>query len=149
MRNISLEKSGIYIGERDRPNFTIDALLGSFRLDETRNFLLARNERQEQYVFSLDGIYSTIFPYNELIEAVTLDKNIWKIKTNNSLYEKISDIWRENPRFTDYTDLSSRYRIGYIDATDSEKLSLGNFPLGISVFVLIDRTSTDMRIIKK
>jgi hypothetical protein len=80
---------------------------------------------------------------------VEYKNDIWKIKTERALYEKINDTWQENPRFTDYIDISRRYRIGYIDASDTVKLSLSNLPPGISVFILLDRTSTDTKIIKK
>ena len=54
----------------------------------------------------------------------------WKVRTQDRVYENIGQDWEKNMRFTDYIDLTPYDRLGYIDASDSEHLSLGNLPLG-------------------
>ncbi len=89
-----------------------------------------------------------IFPYEETIDIVSFSDR-WKVRTTLSVYELSDDIWKKNLRFTDYIDISSRYRIGYIDIRDQEKLSLANLPLENSLFILLDRSNGETRIIKK
>ncbi len=62
-----------------------------------------------------------------------------KVRTKNNVYFQSQENWIENPRFTDYIDISPRYRIGYIASNDSEKLELSNYPKGESVLVRVDR----------
>lgn len=54
-----------------------------------------------------------------------------------------------NPRFTDYIDITDRYRIGYISKDDTEKLELSNFPTNESVFIRVDRDTGRSKVIAR
>lgn len=142
------QSTGLYIWDRTSSNFVFSLPVLLAKLDASRSFLIIQSEKSEQYIFSLDGQNKTIFPYEMPIDIVSFD-NIWKIQTQNDVYEWQDDAWKKNLRFTDYYDISSRYRIGYIDQSDKEKLSLANFPLEDSLFILLDRTNGESKIIKK
>jgi hypothetical protein len=138
----------LYVWEKNNPNFSFSVPFQSLFLDRTKNYLIVESQRSEQYIYSLDGQNKIIFPFSERIEIVSQLPN-WKIRTINDIYEYSEGTWKKNPRFTDYIDISSRYRIGYIDKKDQKKLSLQNLPLDESLFFLVDRTSTSSKIIKR
>ena len=143
-----INDTGLYIGERSRPNFVFSLPVRSARLDASRSYLIVQWERSEQYIFSLDWQNKVIFPYEEPIEIISFS-DTWKVRTTSSIYELSNDLWKKNLRFTDYIDISSRYRIGYIDIRDPDKLALANLPPKNSLFILLDRTNTETKIIKK
>ncbi len=148
LKRESINDTGLYIGERTRPNFIFSLPIRTARLDASRDYLIVQWERSEQYIFSLDWHHKMIFPYEEDIEIITFNET-WKVRTNSDVYELSNDVWKKHLRFTDYIDISPRYRIGYIDKFDKEKLSLANLPLEDSLFILLDRNSTGTQIIKK
>jgi len=80
------------------------------------------------------------FPENEIL-SVSLLGNEWKIKTKSSVYSLFRDSMIENPRFTDFVDISSQYRIGYIDKNDTKRRMLANLTDDSSFLVLLDRYS--------
>lgn len=148
LKRESVNTTGLYIGDRSRPNFVFSLPVLSAKLDASRSFLIIQSEKSQQYILSLDGQHKTIFPYQESIDIVSFSDS-WKVRTQNSIYEWQEDTWKKNLRFTDYIDISPRYRIGYIDQSDKEKLSLANLSSENSLFILLDRTNAETRIIKK
>ncbi len=88
-----------------------------------------------------------IFPYSENIEIVD-SADSWKVTTKQNVYTLEGDRWRENPRFTDYIDISPSTRIGYIDAKDRDKLILQNLPQGIPVIISVNRFTGKSEIMK-
>lgn len=72
-----------------------------------------------------------------------------KVRTKNNVYLESQEGWVQNPRFTDYVDIGSRYRIGYIAQSDTEKLELSNYPKGESVLIRVDRETGTSNIIAR
>ena len=138
----------LYNSKKEGSFFQSAFAIQSARLDASRNYVILRSPNEDQYIVSLDEKRNTIFPLREEIDMISFEE-VWKVRTKSDLYEYLWSTWQKNPRFTDYIDISSRYRIGYIDRSDTVKLSLGNLPLWESLFILLDRTSTDARIIKR
>ncbi len=58
-------------------------------------------------------------------------------------------IQKENMRFTYAIDISPYERIGYISASDSEKLLLSNFSTGTSMLIHLDRSTGETYILRK
>lgn len=54
----------------------------------------------------------------------------------------------KNPRFTDYIDISPSLRIGYIAASDTEKLTLQNLKNDTSYIVSLDRDTGISKVLK-
>jgi hypothetical protein len=103
-----------------------------------------------QEIYSLDGEKAQIFPSGERVEIVTFDpvRPSWKVRTESSLYIFEYGRWSKNPRFTDYIDISPRYRLGYIDVRDRAKLVLQSLPTDAPVFLLLDRESNKASTLK-
>lgn len=117
-------------------------------LDLSREYIIIWQWIWDQYITSLDGSRSIVFPYGESIEIVDAQYG-WKVKTSESVYILESGRWKKNPRYTDILDISSTERIGYIDKDDTAKLSLQNLTPGISVLEYIDRTTGVTTSLKK
>ena len=139
---------GLYTSGKENPSFQITSSITSSKLDASRGYVILQWAYRDQYIVSTDGQRNTIFPFSEEIDMVSFEE-VWKVRTKSDLYEYIGSTWQRNPRFTDYVDISSRYRIGYIDRSDTTKLSLQNLPSWESIFILLDRTGTETKIIKK
>ena len=73
----------------------------------------------------------------------------WHIRTSSGSYIDEWDSLSEDIRFTDAIDLTPDIRLGYIDANDTIKLSLGNFSFGQSVLVRLDRTTGESRVVRQ
>lgn len=71
-----------------------------------------------------------------------------KIRTENGVYTDQNGNWKKNPRFSDYIDVSDTLRIGYIDVSDTDMLSLQGFPSDRSVLVYLDRTTNTAFLLK-
>lgn len=95
----------------------------------------------------MDGRKSIIFPYNETVTLVNSD-NFWKIRTKKNVYTFENGDWRKNPRFTDYIDISPSLRIGYIAASDTEKIALQNLKQDTSYIISLDRDTGTSKILK-
>ncbi len=143
------QKIWVYLWWRVSPLVTTSLPILSGKIDASRTYAILRGSTDEQHIYSLeDKRESIVFPYPEEIDIVTYS-TYWKVRTKSTLYEYIWGNWIENIRFTDFIDISPRYRIGYIDTSDTRKLSLQNLPLDNSLFLLLDRKSTEVSIIKK
>ncbi len=124
------------------------SLLGSY-LDASREFLISPNSQTHQLLFRLTGTEpGIVFPTLDTIIMVTNDE-VWKVRTEDALYEYIGKEWKKNPRFTDYINLNNRYRLGYISDTQWEKLQLQNFPKDDSILILLDRVSQEVSLVRK
>jgi hypothetical protein len=75
--------------------------------------------------------------------------SLWHIRTETGSYTTRNNILIEDIRFTDAIDLTPQIRLGYIDKNDTAKLSIGNFSLGQSVLVRLDRTTGESTIVRK
>ncbi len=99
-------------------------------------------------VMTTDLVHDAEIPLGNIDSAVW-DQDIWKIKTPDSVFSYENNQLKENPRFTDFLDVSSNIRIGYISANDTNKLSLSNFPIGTSILIILDRTTGESYIVRK
>jgi hypothetical protein len=77
-----------------------------------------------QYILQDDIVIQQVTePYQSLISS----GSNWHTRTNTGSYTTDGGGSYEDIRFTDAINLDHDTRLGYIDATDSKKLSLGNF----------------------
>ncbi len=109
--------------------------------DVSENFIILTREGVAT-IISKDFSEEVELPAG-LSEIVSIAKegNTWKVQTPTTVYESVWNEWRENIRFSDFLDISRTKRIGYIRGEDTKKLSLGNFPLGQGVLILLDRST--------
>jgi hypothetical protein len=80
--------------------------------------------------------------------SIVHNEKLWKVRTEKSVYE-YTGVWKKNLRFSDYIDIDSRYRIGYISRQEREKLALQNLPLEESYLILLDRKNARTTILTK
>ena len=73
----------------------------------------------------------------------------WHIRTETGSWISDGDEYNEDIRFTDAIDLTPEIRLGYIDKNDTTKLSIGNFALGNSVLVRLDRETGESRVVRE
>lgn len=144
-REVWIIKSWKFIGL-----FRSQSPLDSAYMDSTKSFLIVPDSSGKQSLYPLlwtePGI---VFPHPEKIRFVSMIENIWKVQAWDTLYEYVNANWKINPRFTDYIDLSSKYRLGFISKNQSKKLSLQNLDRDHSVLVLLDRSSNKLTILKR
>lgn len=134
--------------EKFIPFRTLSWDMWGIQLDATRRFFLIELSSGKTLILSTDmtkEVETILFPI-----AVVGLQDSWKIQTQSGVYLYNPDLWvQENPRFTDFLDISPSKRLWYIAANDSLKLSLSNFPAGESVLVLLDRTNGKSYVVKK
>lgn len=118
-------------------------------LDTTGNFFLFDLGNGQSSIFSLDGKKNIVFSEEGKVLSVQAEWDSWIVATQSWLYEFVSDSWRKNPRFTQYVDLSEKYRLGYIDEKDQQKLQLSNFPTNQSLLILLDRSTGKSEVVRK
>jgi hypothetical protein len=99
-------------------------------LDETGEYFLLSYSSGETNILKRDLSEEFVVSTQSPIRSITGYPNQWKVRTLYAVYDYDGEKLRENPRFTDYIDLDTRYRLGYIDAQDVQKLQLSNLPLG-------------------
>lgn len=64
----------------------------------------------------------------------------WHIVTEEGEFDFVQNEWQENVRFSAWRDINTEWRMGYIDAQDTEKMQRSNFvPEEGSVIVLLNR----------
>jgi hypothetical protein len=97
----------------------------------------------------VDGAYSQEIPLSDVVAVAELEPNLLKIRTKTSVFTFDGQNLIENPRFTDFVDLSPTLRLGYIDKNDRQKLALGNFGTDVSVLVLLDRSTGTSTLLRK
>ncbi len=99
------------------------------------------------YVFSDDIIFESVRQIEGTLDISS--GSLWHTRTDTGSYTTRNNVLIEDIRFTDAIDLSPDIRLGYIDRDDTAKLSLGNFPLGQSVLLRLDRTTGESTIVRK
>lgn len=99
-----------------------------------------------EYVFQKDiSVTQVTTPY----QSLTSSGSTWHIRTSSGSSVLQWEDLIEDIRFTDAIDLDNSIRLGYIDATDSKKLSLGNFPLGQSVLIRLNRITGESVVVRE
>ena len=73
----------------------------------------------------------------------------WHIRTDTGSFVSDGDEYNEDIRFTDAIDLTPEIRLGYIDKSDTAKLSIGNFASNQSILVRLDRTTGESRMVRE
>lgn len=132
-------RTDIVSSRREKPIFQVNFPIKKARLDMTRSSIILESRANEQYIIDIDTGESVIFPQTTGIESVVYHRSAWKIRMGDTLYEYRMNTWQKSIRFTDFIDLSPRWRIGYIGATDSEKRSIRNITSSESQILLLDR----------
>jgi hypothetical protein len=129
------------------PMRTLPTWIDRMKIDLTGKFFVAPLRDGWASIFALDmsrEIEIPILPY-----SVVFMNNIWKMQTQWGVYIFDGEGMQENPRFTDFLDISPSKRLGYIAANDTNRLSLSNFAPWESVLVLLDRTNGQNYVIKR
>lgn len=126
-----------------------ESLLNAY-LDATRSYVIVPNilSKQSLYPIKSNGLWVT-FPYSENVISVSEIDGGLKVQTTKWLYENRNNQWKYNPRFTDYIDYNSRYRIWFINKMQYEKFQLQNITEGLSVLVLYDRETSVLSMLKR
>lgn len=138
---------GILGMDRFTSLYVIPPWVGDFTLDLLWQYLLAPIWDTGTLILSLDGQQRKELPFPWIqwyIPSIFGDK----IYTKSGVLAVNGDRYTTNPRFTDWIDVTSTLRIGYISNTDTEKLLLSNMPLGNPVLVLVDRSTGKSSVIK-
>jgi hypothetical protein len=99
-----------------------------------------------EYVFQKD---ISLTPVTGAYQSLISSGSIWHVRTSSGSFVLQWEDLIEDIRFTDAIDLDHDTRLGYIDATDSKKLSLGNFPLGQSVLIRLNRITGESVVLRK
>jgi hypothetical protein len=116
---------GILTGDKFLSIKSLGPKVQSIKLDASGNFfiidqrtILARNLEDE---FTLP---------DAIIDPISLMRltDGYKATTRTSVWTSEGDTWTENPRYSDYLDISPTERIGYIRSTDTARLSIANLP---------------------
>lgn len=147
--NENTSEIGTITPDKFSPLFTLPFSFVSGRTDLSKNYFILERTSGEQYIVSPIWKNALIFPYPDRIVSLDKQNDVWKVKTEKSVYTYENNTWTENSRFSDYIDISPRYRIWYINESDVKKLNLGNFPSGHSLFLLLDRSNANISIIAK
>jgi hypothetical protein len=113
------------------------------RLDINREYILIGNPLDAfSEIYDSEWTLLTHVPFSQDdIVSISVFGDEWKIKTKDSIYTYTDWILTENPRFTDFVDISSEYRVGYIDKNDKKRRMLANLTDDSSFLVLLDRYS--------
>ncbi len=118
----------------------------SLSLDASSEFLLAsipHSESTDIYSFDWKKHIQVPFPLETILSVS--DTSDWKIKTQDWVYMYDWEQVVENPRFTDFIDISPYERIWYIDRDDSKKIKLSNLSEGSSYFVFLNRQTGESK----
>lgn len=117
-------------------------------LDTTRRFFLIHLLSGRTLILATDMSkeIETILVPTSVVEL----QDGWKIQTQSGVYFYDSDVWaEENPRFSDFLDISPSKRLWYIAADDTNRLGLSNFAPWESVLVLLNRTNGQNYVVKR
>ena len=113
-------------------------------LDPYGRSLVAYRDAQHALLMTLDfaEILETMLP--QPIKNAYFSQQ-WHITTIGGGYDFLNGSWQKNPRFTDWYDYDGRWRVGYIDKGDTEKLAISNYtPDAGSQLLMIDRTNGEV-----
>lgn len=120
---------------------------GRFAFDITGKYLIAPIFSDKTLILSLDTKIQKELPIINVLGYVWWKEE--KILTTSGVILWISSSYWLNPRFTDWLDISPTERLGYIDKSDWDKLSLSNLPTWESVLVRLDRITWQSSVIKR
>ncbi len=138
---------GILSLEKFTPFRTLPVEIQSMVLDRTWRFFLATLPNNRTFILSVNMDQETEVPVYP--DSVVFMNDIWKFQTSSWVYTYDGEELQENPRFTDFLDISPSIRLWYIDKDDTSRLSLSNFPSGESVLISLDRTTGKSYVVKK
>jgi hypothetical protein len=132
------QELGILTGDKFLSIKSLSLGIQSIRLDASGDFfiidsrtILARNLEDES------SLPDTLIDPVSILRIETG----YKVTTRTGVWTSDGDAWTENPRYSDYLDISPTERIGYIRSTDTARLSIANLPSGVSVLSLLDRST--------
>ena len=146
-----LEKStdiGIVSLDNFSPLLSLDFPIISWKLESSKRFFILKKSDNEQDIISINLSESIIFPYAEDIQLVD-HTGVWRVVTDRSVFTFEWDAWVKNPRFSDFIDIDSDYRIGYISEYDTMKKELGNFTQKWGIFLLLDRRNAGIQVLSE
>ncbi|MBC7498673.1 hypothetical protein H7170_03465 [Candidatus Gracilibacteria bacterium] len=99
------------------------------------------------YLFTRDVMFTIVDNIADIADISS--GSTWHTRTQTGSYIRDGEKEIEDIRFTDAIDLTPDIRLGYIDQKDTTKLSIGNFPLGQSVLIRLDRTTGESVVVRK
>ena len=99
------------------------------------------------YGFTRDITLQSVGNISEI--GNTSSGSTWHLRTETGSFTAHGDEYNEDIRFTDAIDLTPEIRLGYIDKNDTTKLSIGNFAIGNSVLVRLDRETGESRVVRE
>lgn len=109
-------------------------------LDQTKSVYIIPNGSTDTLIF-LETREVVVVPHIDTILLARKENTSLILTTKRGSMERVHTEFRGNPRYTDWIDLDTRYRLGYIDASDSTKLSLQNYPPNTGILILLDRST--------
>ena len=139
---------GILTLESFVPVFSLPFLPSRASFDASLSSIIIEKQNREISLISLYGTKSIHFPLKETPDII-ISEPTWKVRTADGVSTYEGDTWQKNPRYTDYLDIDARYRIGYIDRSDTERQALANIASPTSLFFLLDRETGISSIILK
>jgi hypothetical protein len=143
--DIGLVMSGSFV-----PMKNIPVVTSKIRLDTTKSVFIIEALIGQTELVPVDLSFEKAIRIPEGVDITSVvTNNIWRIWTNSGILELRWDRLIPDLRFTDVIDVSSRTRIGYIDASDTTRLSLGNHDLWKSILVELDRTTGEWFILRE
>ena len=145
----TLTQIGILSSERFTLLRNIVTPVSSVTLDTAGSFLVIRLAWSETMLISIDlsEEKQVSLPDSSRIVSV-IPGDIWKVRTDSGSVTLQDDRITTDIRFTDSIDISPEIRLGYIDKNDNQRLSLGNFPLGESVLIRLDRATGESHVVR-
>lgn len=147
----TLEKStdiGVVSLENFSSLLSLDFPIISGKLENSKRFFILKKSETEQDIVSVNLAESMIFPYSEDIRLVD-HTSFWRVVTDDSVYTFEWGSWVKNPRFSDFIDIDSDHRIGYISENDQTKKELGNFTQKWWIFILLDRRNAQTQVLSE
>lgn len=140
--------SGVSVGIFQWNNFlekiSFPSHFSSISLDFYGNILIFSHSENEKTFFHIpsETILNVKIPEN--FSKIRFENGEWQIKTTDKIFSYKNEIWRENPRFSDFADMDN-FRAGYISKTHENLLSLSNYSLSDGgVFLLMNRQNGDI-----
>jgi hypothetical protein len=139
---------GILSLDRFAPLWKVPKWVGTILLDITGEYFIAPLFTHKTLILSRDTTRQYELPLTDVI-GYTPWITDEKILTSSGIITSWHGSYGENPRFTDWLDISPTERLGYIAQDDIEKLTLSHFPAGESVLIVLDRQTNQSYVLKK
>ena len=123
-------------------------LMSSGQVDISDTLIInTADQVTRSYGFTHDIIFQSVG--NSIDMNSISSGSTWHTRTETGSLVAMGENETEDIRFTDAIDLTPEIRLGYIDQKDTAKLSLGNFSLGQSVLIRLDRTTGESVVVRK